>query len=120
MVVAVFETNALSTPALSMIPPTIRRGPVPTSMMISRAMRLCASQRWSPIPSISPPMNRKINLCAYRAVVSSTGRIPSTGNRMIGSSAVAAIGTASKIHQTAIKAATPARRRPGSASSCAS
>jgi hypothetical protein len=55
------------------------------------------------IASINPPINKKINLCPYAAVVFDKASPPLSGNSTIGKSAVTAMGKASVIHQIAIQ-----------------
>jgi len=61
---------------------------------------------------MKPPMNRKIRSLAYGAAASVMSSTPVIGNSISGSSAVAASGSASVTHHTAIRAPIATVARP--------
>jgi hypothetical protein len=73
-------------------------------------MRACAPHRSSAAASRKPARKRKTSSFAYGAAASFTGAMPSSGKRAIGRREVAASGTGSRIHQSAIQAAMPSTR----------
>ena len=65
-----------------------------------------------PFASRKPPRNSSTIGCAYGADVSAMDPMPRSGNATSGTSEVAAMGSASVIHQTAITSPTTAVRHP--------
>ncbi len=64
-------------------------------------MRLCKFHFSMAMARIKPPIYRNTYLCPNDAVVTLSFIAPVIGNRIIGSMAVTAMGTTSKIHQIA-------------------
>ena len=92
--------------ALAIIKPIIiETGLPPNRVMILRAILLCKPHLSIERAIIKPPRNRKIIELMYELAISSASSKPNRGNRINGISEVAASGTASEIHQTAISAA---------------
>ena len=108
MAVAVFEIHIDSTAAESIKPSTRCAGRPPASRMIFRAMRRCKCQRSIASASKKPPRNKKIVELMYAPAIAPPDAMPSSGNNARGNSAVAARGTASVSHHSAIHTATAA------------
>ena len=101
-VVAVFESHIDSAAVASMNPSTTRRGLSPMVLTISRAIRRCSPLRSTARAMRNPPRNRKISLLPNWAATSLLGMMLQSGKATNGTSAVAASGSASVIHHTAI------------------
>ena len=108
--VAVFDIHMDKNAAVAMNPITILEGPPPMSRMIRRAIRLCKFHFSIVRAIIKPPKKRKIVLLIYIGAVVLPFKMPKTGKRIMGSSAVAKRGIASVTHQVAISAVTAAIR----------
>ena len=99
--VAVFEIH-IDKKAVATIKPKITyRTSEPMKEMILMAMRLCKFHFSIPIAIRNPPKYKKTNRCPKAAVVVESSIPPESGKSTMGKSAVAAMGTASVIHQIA-------------------
>ena len=97
-----------------MNPPIIAFGFVPTARMVCSVIRRCRPQRCIASASMNPPMNRKMRSFAYGAAASSIPSTPVMGKSISGSRAVAASGSASVTHQTAMSRPIATVARPPS------
>ena len=146
--VAVFDNHIDRKPVATMKPSTSRWGWPPMTRSTWRAMRRCRCHFSTAAAIMKPPMNSRITQSMYwfatlgKMMSISPGRtpsrrstrlpagtsrprmMPSSGNSAMGSSAVAASGIASVIHQVAIKRMTASIRvaagLPGSRSTSSS
>ena len=113
---AVFEIHIDKNAVAIINPRMILVTSVPTSLMIVSAIRLCRFHFSIAIAKINPPINKKMYLCPYAAVVFDKASAPLKGNRTIGKSAVTAMGKASVIHQIAIQLAEAKTAHPSTES----
>lgn len=100
--VAVFEIHIDKKAVAIMNPKIMLLTLVPISLMVFSAIRRCKFHFSIAIAIIKPPMYRNTYLCPKEAVVDARSSPPVSGNRIIGSKAVTAMGKASVIHQIAI------------------
>ncbi len=109
-VVAVFEIH-IDKPLVATIKPAMSLvGWFPNTASTFNAILLCKPQRSMAKAIMKPPIRRKTTEFMYWLATDFVEEIPSSGNNARGKRAVAARGTASVIHRTAIKTATAAMR----------
>ena len=105
MVVAVFDIHMERKAVANMNPISILPGLMPKNIKTLIAMRLCKFHRSMARAIKKPPKNRKIKWLKYIAEMVFPSTTPNNGKSTTGSSAVAASGMASVIHQIAINIA---------------
>ena len=105
MVVAVLDIHMDRKAVADMNPISILPGLMPKNINTFIAIRLCKFQRSMASAIKKPPKNRKIRWLKYMDEMVFPSTTPNNGNSTTGSSAVAASGMASVIHQVAINIA---------------